>query len=84
MTEISATITSKGQTTIPKSVRERLNLKPGDRIEFVVQDDGTATIIPATLTLRQLRTLIPHPPRTLTLEEIDQTIRRHAAARAKG
>lgn len=78
----SATITSKGQTTIPKSVRDRLNLKPGDRIEFVVQDDGTATMIPATLTLRQLRALIPKPPRSLTLDEMDQTIRQHAVARS--
>ena len=79
----SATITSKGQTTIPKSVRDRLNLKPGDRIEFVVQDDGTATMIPATLTLRQLQALIPKPPRALTLEQIDETIRQHAVSRWK-
>jgi antitoxin PrlF len=36
-----ATVTSKGQTTIPKSVRSAANLKPGDRIHFAVLEDGT-------------------------------------------
>ncbi len=40
------TMTSKGQITIPNAVRKRLGLKPGDRIEFAVQDDGTAVMKP--------------------------------------
>ena len=36
-----ATVTSKGQTTIPKIVRTAANLKPGDRIHFAVLEDGT-------------------------------------------
>ncbi len=35
-----ATVTSKGQTTIPKAVRAAANLKPGDRIHFTVLEDG--------------------------------------------
>ena len=35
-----ATITSKGQTTIPKEIREQFNLQPGDRILFFVNDAG--------------------------------------------
>jgi antitoxin PrlF len=78
-----ATATIKGQTTIPKSVRERLHLKPGDRVEFVIQDDGTALMVPATLTLDQLRASIPNPHRALTLEQMDDAIRQHASVRSR-
>lgn len=36
-----STLTSKGQTTVPKAIRERLRLKPGDRITFTPMPDGT-------------------------------------------
>jgi antitoxin PrlF len=39
-----ATVTSKGQTTIPKDVRAAANLKPGDRIHFTVLEDGTIIV----------------------------------------
>jgi AbrB family looped-hinge helix DNA binding protein len=35
---IEATVTSKGQITVPKAVREMLDLQPGDRLEFVMHD----------------------------------------------
>lgn len=36
-----STLTSKGQTTVPKAIRESLRLKPGDRITFTPMPDGT-------------------------------------------
>lgn len=42
----SSTISSKGQITVPLEIRNRLGLKRGDRVEFVVEDDRT-TIRPA-------------------------------------
>ena len=36
-----STLTSKGQTTVPKVIRESLRLKPGDRITFTPMPDGT-------------------------------------------
>ena len=39
-----ATVTSKGQTTIPKDVRAAANLRPGDRIHFTVLEDGTIIV----------------------------------------
>ena len=36
-----STLTSKGQTTVPKAIRESLRLKPSDRITFTRMPDGT-------------------------------------------
>ncbi|TLZ20237.1 MAG: AbrB/MazE/SpoVT family DNA-binding domain-containing protein, partial [Gammaproteobacteria bacterium] len=36
----SATLTSKGQVTLPKSVRERLGVEAGDRLEFIESEQG--------------------------------------------
>jgi AbrB family looped-hinge helix DNA binding protein len=35
----TSTLTSRGQTTIPKSIRDALHLQPGDRVEFIVEED---------------------------------------------
>jgi AbrB family looped-hinge helix DNA binding protein len=40
----AATVTSKGQVTIPKRVRERLQIEAGDRLEFVVTEEGELTV----------------------------------------
>jgi AbrB family looped-hinge helix DNA binding protein len=39
-----ATLTSKGQTTIPKDIRDRLGMKPGDRMTFTLMPDRTLVI----------------------------------------
>lgn len=36
-----STISSKGQITVPQEIRNRLGLSPGDRVEFVVENDET-------------------------------------------
>lgn len=36
-----STLTSKGQTTIPKDIRDSLDMKPGDRMTFTMLPDGT-------------------------------------------
>ena len=77
-----ATLTSKGQTTIPKSVRDRLALKAGDRLEFVVQDDGAVLMVPATVSLDELEGMLSPPSRPVTLEEMDRAIRKRGGAKS--
>ncbi len=77
-----ATLTSKGQTTIPKSVRDRLSLKAGDRLEFVVQDDGSVLMVPATVSLDDLEGVLPAPARPVTLEEMERAIRKRGGAKS--
>jgi AbrB family looped-hinge helix DNA binding protein len=70
----SATVTSKGQITIPAEVRRALGLKPGSRLSFVRMDDGTYEISPATGSVVTLKGFITSPTRPVTLEEIDDAI----------
>ncbi|NBC25676.1 MAG: AbrB/MazE/SpoVT family DNA-binding domain-containing protein [Bacteroidetes bacterium] len=43
----SATITSKGQVTIPKKIRDKLNLRAGDSVNFELEPGGRAVLIPS-------------------------------------
>jgi antitoxin PrlF len=54
-----ATVTSKGQTTIPKDVRAAANLKAGDRIHFTVLGDGTIIV---RVKNRSIRDILVKPP----------------------
>lgn len=78
----TSTLTSKGQTTIPKAVREHLDLRPGQRIDFVVQEDGTVVLRPATYDVRELAGILHRPDREpLSVEEMNEIIRRRGAGR---
>jgi len=50
-----ATITSKGQVTIPKRIRDRLGLDAGTEVEFVLEDDGTIRVRPKEPPMDRLR-----------------------------
>ncbi len=42
--DTTSTLTSKGQTTIPKAIRDRLGMQPGDRMTFTLMADGTVLV----------------------------------------
>jgi AbrB family looped-hinge helix DNA binding protein len=70
-----ATLTSKGQTTIPKEIRDRLGLEPGDKLDFVVEADGRVVLRPATRDVRELRGMLRRKGRKpVSLEEMDRAI----------
>lgn len=56
-----ATITSKGQMTVPKAVREALNIKPGDKC-YVWVRDGEMIVIPRNKSLADLAGILGEPP----------------------
>jgi AbrB family looped-hinge helix DNA binding protein len=76
-----ATMTSKGQITVPKEIRMKLRLNPGDRVRFVIEADGKVRFWPAKRDISSLRGILPKPERTATIEEMEEAIRRGAVKR---
>ncbi len=66
-----STITTKGQTTIPKSVRDAAKLKPGDRIHFSVSVDGTITVRVKNGSVRDM-SFKPPGARRLSIEQMNR------------
>ena len=78
---MTVTITSKGQITIPADVRRALNVQTGDRVEFIDLGNGQFGIIPATEDISALKGAVRRPARTVTVETMNQAIRKRAARR---
>jgi AbrB family looped-hinge helix DNA binding protein len=74
-----STITSKGQITVPKVVREALAVHPGDTLAFLIHDDGTVTVEAETVDLLQLRGAVRPGRRGVTVEDMNEAIRRSAS-----
>jgi antitoxin PrlF len=70
---MESAITSKGQVTIPKAIREYLHVKPGDRVKFFMHPDGTVVLLPK-VPITALRGLLRWEGRPATLEEMDEAI----------
>lgn len=77
----AATVTSKGQITLPKAVRDGLGVDTGDRVEFVELEKGVYRVVAATRDVRELKGMIPKPSRPVSIEDMNRAIRRHAARR---
>lgn len=76
----AATLTSKGQLVVPKAIRERLGLHSGDRLDFLIQDDGNVTIRLATEDVTRLKGILHRPERLpVTVEEMKRIIRRRGS-----
>jgi len=69
-----ATITSKGQVTIPSSVRAAIGLVPGDQIEFVRESGNKYVITPRTCSIKELRGIVPKPAKPVSLEDMEEAI----------
>lgn len=73
----SATLTSKGQLTVPIQVRNAMGVEAGDRIEFVEIEKGHFEIMAATRSLKELNGLFKgRRQKPATIEEMDEAIAR--------
>lgn len=73
-------VTTKGQITVPKPIREHLNLTKGDRIEFLIGINGKVTIMPATADVRQLKRMIAKPATKVTVADMNKAIEAEGGA----
>ncbi len=75
-----ATVTSKGQITIPKVLRDVLHLSAGDKIEFVLdQDQQGAHLIPKHQPVVCLKGVLPKPEKAISLGAMEDAIRKGAS-----
>lgn len=75
----TATLTSKGQITIPAEVRRALNVRTGDRVEFVEIQPGRFELVAATRSVRELKGLFGKPARPVSIEDMNRTIAEEGA-----
>lgn len=80
MRELIATVTERGQVTLPAEVRDLLGLKPRDRVVFAI-DDGQVQLKPARFTLDTAFQSVPALPPDVTIEEAIRMAKEERAER---
>ena len=77
MTE--STITTKGQCVVPKKIRDYMRLNPGDKIDFVIREDGEVYVRPVILDVRELKGQMKKPGRKpASLKDMENAVRKRA------
>jgi len=72
-----ATITSKGQITIPKEVRDSLNISAGDKVDFFLTGDGEAILRPVTRSVDEAFGILSHRAmKKVETENMDEELRK--------
>jgi antitoxin PrlF len=75
----TATLTSKGQITIPAVVRAALGVATGGRVEFVQIEAGRFEIMAATLSVSALKGMVQAPKATVTIAQMNAVIEARGA-----
>lgn len=70
----TATLTSKGQITIPAVVRAALGVEAGDRVEFVQVEPGHFQLVAATQSVTALKGLVRRPVKPVSIETMNEAI----------
>ena len=69
---VESGITAKGQTTLPKAVREALHVQPGDRVRYIIQGDEVRIV--AVRPINRLFGALKYDGPPVTLEDMDDAI----------
>lgn len=71
---MQATLASKGQITLPNKLRDLMHLRKGDKVEFVVDENGNVMMIPMTSPITRLKDMAPAPKNAVSLEDMEAAI----------
>ncbi len=74
----TATLSSKGQITIPAAVRSGLGIETGDRVAFVEVSPGHYELVAATLSPTALKGLIGKPEQPVSVDDMNTAVRQRA------
>ena len=74
-------VSSNGQTTLPKELRERLGVPHGGQLHATLEDGNRVAVVPASSSIQDLFGILGKPPRSATLEEMDEAVRQGAVER---
>jgi antitoxin PrlF len=77
-----ATITSKGQVTVPKNIRDQLNIQAGTQLDFTLNNDGTISVRPLNRTALSVVGILKRPQqKAATVEQMNDAISTAASER---
>jgi len=68
------TLTSKGQITLPRKIRELYNLSGGDKIDFVKDASGKVYLQPVKSSIKNLKRIVPKPLKSVSLQAMQSAI----------
>ena len=77
----TATLTSKGQITIPLPVRRKLGVDVGDRVEFIDLGDGQMGIVAATVEVSSLKGIVKKPRAAISIAAMNSAIAKRGAGK---
>ncbi len=76
----TATVSSKGQITIPANVRQSLQVVAGDRVEFVEVEPGRFEFFAATRSVRELKGMFGKARKSVSIDDMNKVIATRGAA----
>jgi antitoxin PrlF len=76
----TATVTSKGQITIPVNVRQALHVEAGDRVEFVEVEAGRFEVVAATRSVKELKGMFGKAAKRVSIEDMNAAVAARGAA----
>ncbi len=70
----TATVTARGQVTIPKQIRKLLRLDIGSKVEFMVDKAGAVSILPVTSDVTELKGMIAKPKKYVSIKDMNDAV----------